>query len=80
MHAEIMLGITADGAVSKDTAGLHRFLNLGGKPGTSPEGVSRTSAPSFTLIKKPVINGLRICRQKKQAGFWLHTLYVGYWL
>ena len=62
-----MLGITANGVVSKDTEGLYLFSNLDGKPGTSPEGVSRTKAPSFTLIKKPVIKGLRICRQKQYA-------------
>ena len=40
------------------------FVNLGGRSGTSPEGVSKTRAPSLTLTRKPMIKGLRCCKYR----------------
>lgn len=44
------------------------FVNLDGRPGTSPEGVSKTRAPALTFTKKPMIKGRRFCSIGKQSS------------
>ena len=65
-----ILQITTQKGMQKVTP----LVNLGGKPGTCPEGVSSTRAPSFTLMRKPIIRGFSTCRQKVRLTWVLEEL------